>query len=248
MTLARPLFFLFILLTQTACAAPDPMSSDTHTIEIQHGSGTVEHAVIWLHGLGATADDFPPVVPELGLSGARAIRFVFPQAPVRPITINGGMPMPGWYDIKGMDIKDKQDAVGMAESQATLDGLIQAQIDAGVPSENIIVAGFSQGGAVAYFTAIRSQYRLGGILALSTYLPFMEQSESEQSGKNLNTPIFASHGTHDPVVPLALGAGSVTHLQALGYQVEWHEYPMEHNVILPQIRAVGAWINRVFSD
>jgi len=123
-------------------------------IELVHGKGTVEHAVIWLHGLGASANDFPPIVPELDLSSDRAIRFIFPQAPNRPITINGGMVMPGWYDIKGMDIKDKQDAIGMAESQSMLLAIINQQVELGVPSENIIVAGFSQGGAVAYHTGL----------------------------------------------------------------------------------------------
>ena len=128
-------------------------------IELVYGEGNVEHAVIWLHGLGASANDFPPVVPELGLDQHRAVRFIFPQAPNRPITINGGMSMPGWYDIKGMSIDDKQDAVGMAESQSLLNELVDQQVEQGVPSENIIIAGFSQGGAVAYHTALRSELK-----------------------------------------------------------------------------------------
>lgn len=223
------------------------MQINPNSIELIHGDGDVQHAVIWLHGLGATANDFPPVVPELGLPKQRAIRFVFPQAPDRPITINGGMRMPGWYDIKGMDIKDKQDAEGMADSHALLEQLIQAQIDLGVPSQHIIIAGFSQGGAVAYFTGLRTPHRLAGILALSTYLPFAQQSEAEHSAVNLSTPIFASHGSFDPVVPLTLGETSVAQLKSLGYAVQWQVYPMEHNVIMPQIKDIGEWINGVFS-
>lgn len=218
------------------------------TIELVHGDRgqEVQHAIIWLHGLGATADDFPPIVPELGLSTTRPVRFLFPQAPNRPITINGGMLMPGWYDIKGMDIKDKQDAAGMAESQATLEGLIQTQLDAGVPSDHIIIAGFSQGGAVAYHTAVRSAHRLAGVLALSTYLPFADKVADEQTGMNKQTPIFASHGTLDPVVPLTLGKSSAETLTQLGYQVRWQTYQMEHQVVLQQISDIGAWINQVF--
>ncbi|MEM7358443.1 MAG: carboxylesterase [Pseudomonadota bacterium] len=218
------------------------------SIELIHGNDDATHAIIWLHGLGATANDFPPVVPELGLDDGRTIRFIFPQAPDRPITINGGMRMPGWYDIKGMDIADKEDAEGMAESRATLDDLIQAQITLGIPAENIIVAGFSQGGAVAYHTALRSKHRLAGVLPLSTYLPFATRLEQEQSGNNLDTPIFASHGTFDPVVPIQLGKLSVDHLSALGYSVTWREYPMQHNVILEQITDIGAWINQCFAE
>lgn len=220
----------------------------TSSIELTHGNNSpATHAIIWLHGLGATANDFPPIVPELGLVDERTIRFIFPQAPDRPITINGGMRMPGWYDIKGMDIADKQDAEGMAESKALLDGLIEQQIAAGIPAKNIIVAGFSQGGAVAYHTALRSQHSLAGVLVLSTYLPFAEQVEREQSGKNLATPIFASHGIYDPVVPVPLGKHSSEHLSALGYSVTWREYPMEHNVIWEQIKDIGQWINQTFS-
>ena len=221
------------------------------TIELVHppiksASSNIEHAIIWLHGLGASSNDFPPIVPELGLDKDRPIRFVFPQAPDRPITINGGMRMPGWYDIKGVDIGDKQDAVGMAESKALLDGLIQETIDLGIPSTNIIVAGFSQGGAVAYHTAIRSQYKLAGVLALSTYLPFAELVEAEQSKINLQTPIFASHGTFDPVVPAQLGKSSVDTLTALGYQVNWQTYPMQHQVVMEQMTDIGEWINQLF--
>lgn len=224
----------------------EPTMSQSNTIELIHGTGQPTHAIIWLHGLGATANDFPPIVPELGLAQDRAIRFVFPQAPDRPITINGGMRMPGWYDIKGMDIADKQDAVGMAESQTMLDGLIEEQIGLGIASENIIIAGFSQGGAVAYHTGVRSEHKLGGILALSTYIPFAEQVAAEHSKVNIQTPILANHGTHDPVVPIQLGQASTDILADLGYLIKWQTYPMEHQVVMEQIQDVGAWINQTF--
>jgi len=221
------------------------MNNDSF-IELVHGTGDVKHAIIWLHGLGATANDFPPVVPELGLNPDRAIRFIFPQAPDRPITINGGMRMPGWYDITGFSIDEKQDAQGIAESQTTVETLIQQQVDIGVPSHNIILAGFSQGGAVIYHTGTRSQHKLAGLLAMSTYLPFADQLASEMSEENLVTPIFASHGSFDPVVPLEMGKLSVDKLNSLGYDVKWQTYPMEHQVMMEQIQEIGDWINKVF--
>jgi len=223
------------------------MTSSTNSIELNYGEGSPTHCIIWLHGLGASANDFPPIVPELGLSNDRTIRFVFPQAPDRAITINGGMRMPGWYDIKGVTIDDKQDAVGMAESQQLLEGLVEEQIAKGISSENIILAGFSQGGAVAYFTGVRSKQKFAGLLALSTYLPFDQNTKREQSGANLDTPIFASHGSYDAVVPLAMGKRSVDILGDLGYSVKWKTYPMEHQVVMEQIQEIGSWINKVFS-
>jgi len=215
-------------------------------IELIHGGGEPQHAIIWLHGLGASSSDFPPIVPELGLSADRSIRFIFPQAPDRPITINGGMVMPGWYDIKGVDIADKQDAAGMAESKAMLDELIEQQIKLEISSENIIIAGFSQGGAVAYHTGVRSKHKLGGILALSTYIPFAEQVVVEHSKINLETPILANHGDHDPVVPIHLGKASADLLGDLGYSIQWQTYPMAHQVAMEQIRDIGNWINQTF--
>ncbi len=224
------------------------MQLPVNSIDLVHGSGQPRHAIIWLHGLGATADDFPPIVPELGLDPKRSIRFIFPQAPQRAITINGGMRMPGWYDIKGIRIEDKQDAQGMAESQATVEAIIDGLVGSGIPSTNIILAGFSQGGAVTYFTGVRSKHELAGMLTLSTYLPFDADTEAQQSSANKLTPIFASHGTHDAVVPMALGEHSVKVLTNLGYSIRWETYPMEHQVIMPQIKAIGEWINMVFSQ
>jgi phospholipase/carboxylesterase len=224
------------------------MSKTAKTIELVQGSGDVQYAVIWLHGLGASANDFPPIVPELGLDPSRAIRFIFPQAPDRPITINGGMSMPGWYDIKGANIEDKQDLIGMGESQVLLEELIQRQIDLGIASSNIVIAGFSQGGAVVYHTGLRSKHKLAGMLTLSTYLPFAQQVPAERNKINSDTPIFASHGTYDAMVPFEFGKNSVDTLSKLGYQVQWRSYPMEHQVVMEQIQDIGAWINKVFSE
>lgn len=224
------------------------MTLPANSIELIHGDGVPTHAIIWLHGLGASANDFPPIVPELGLAPGRVIRFIFPQAPDRAITINGGMRMPGWYDIKGVSIEDKQDSVGMDESRTMLDQIIESQIESGIASENIILAGFSQGGAVTYFTGVRSKRKLAGLLTLSTYLPFGQDTKAEQSGDNIDTPIFASHGTHDGVVPLSMGKHSVDTLNQLGYSVTWKTYPMEHQVMMSQIKDIGEWINEVFSN
>jgi len=241
------LTFLVLVATYVQLTYSNTMTNADGTIELIHGQGEPTHAIIWLHGLGATANDFPPIVPQLGLAADRTIRFIFPQAPDRPITINGGMRMPGWYDIKGLSIADKQDAVGMAESQETLNKIIASQVQAGIASNRIIVAGFSQGGAVAYFTAVRSEHTLAGVLALSTYLPFAENTQSEQTAKNIATPFLANHGTFDPVVPIELGKTSVDVLQELGYEIEWKTYSMEHNVVPEQIRNIGNWIDTVFS-
>jgi len=218
------------------------------SIEITHGKGSPTHAIIWLHGLGASCNDFPPVVPHLGLNASPAIRFIFPQAPNRPITINGGMQMPGWYDIKGMTIEGRQDRQGIEESYALVEKLIEEQIALGIPSENIILAGFSQGGVISYYTALRTQHKLAGVLTMSTYMVFTDQLEQERSEANLNTAFFASHGTHDPVVTLDLGEHAVETLKKFDYVVEWKTYPMEHQVVMEQIQDIGAWINKCFSS
>lgn len=252
----RSLVFVFLLVLGSAFAREEAVKESTqptmqlpkNSIELVYGKGQPQHAIIWLHGLGASSNDFPPIVPELGLDSNRPIRFIFPQAPDRPITINGGMRMPGWYDIKGVSIEDKQDAVGMAESRLMVDQIIQAQIGAGIPSENIILAGFSQGGAVTYFAGVRSKVKLAGLLALSTYLPFEEDTKAEQHSANHQTPIFASHGSYDQVVPLTLGKASADALTALGYKVRWQTYPMEHQVAMEQIVEIGDWVNNVFGQ
>ena len=220
----------------------------TSTIEKIHGTGNPTHAIIWLHGLGATADDFVPVLPYLKLAQVPTVRFVFPQAPDRPITVNGGYVMPGWYDIKGSDISDKEDLPGITESQKTLEALIEQQIAKGVASENIIIAGFSQGGAVAYYTGIRLKHKVAGILALSTYLPFAQNAQAQHTGINLKTPVMAMHGRADAVVPYGMGKASADEMTKLGYPLQWQDYAMEHSVIPEQLVDIGRWINSVFAE
>ncbi|MEO0368839.1 MAG: carboxylesterase [Pseudomonadota bacterium] len=216
-------------------------------IELVHGQGEPNAGIVWLHGLGATADDFVPVVPHLGLDDQHVIKFVFPQAPDRPITINGGMRMPGWYDIKGLQIEDKQDAEGIKQSAELVATLINEMIDDGIPSERIILAGFSQGGAIAYYQGLRQPEKLAGLINLSTYLVFDWLVEDEGSAANKTTPILIQHGTYDAVVPLNLGQESAAKLKELGYPVTWNEYKMEHQVIMEQILDIGTWINQQLS-
>lgn len=215
-------------------------------IEVLHGNNPT-HAIIWLHGLGADGHDFEPIVPELNLSKEHSVRFIFPHAPVRPVTINGGVEMRAWYDIKGMDLSQKEDLEGMQDSQRILLELINEQIDKGIPSENIIIAGFSQGGAVIQYTGIRTELKLAGMMALSTYLPFQQAAQEQHNPINLDTPIFVGHGQYDPVVPIQLGQQSTEKLQSLGYQPTWHTYPMEHSVSLEEIRDIGNWINTILN-
>jgi phospholipase/carboxylesterase len=197
-------------------------------------------AVIWLHGLGADGHDFEPIVPELGLR--IPVRFVFPHAPVRPVTINGGMAMRAWYDILGFDRQAAEDAAGIRASAAAVTKLIDRELARGMASDRIVLAGFSQGGAVALQTALREPRPLAGVLALSTYLPLRATLAAERSAANSGLPIFMAHGTADPVLPLALAESSRRTLEALGYEVEWHAYPMPHSVCVEEISAIGAWL------
>lgn len=250
--LAVILFFYIIkpeqsLLKQSTPTETSMQNTQDQTIIVQHGEGQPQHAIIWLHGLGAGSNDFPPVIPLLGLESERAIRFIFPQAPNRPITINGGMSMPAWYDIKGMEIDDKEDLDGIRQSQNTLEQLINEQVKQGIPTENIIIAGFSQGGAVVYHTGIRSDYKLAGIMALSTYLPFATQAQTEHKDINKDIAILACHGMQDPMVPIHLGKTSVDVLTALGFTVTWKTYQMEHSVSPTQLTDIGQWINETLA-
>ena len=181
-------------------------------------------AVIWLHGLGADGHDFEPIVPELPLP--LPVRFVFPHAPVRPVTVNGGMAMRAWYDILGWGSHVRQDAVGIRASAAAVTRLIDREIERGVPAERVVLAGFSQGGAIALHTALRESRRLAGVLALSTYLPLADTLAAERSSVSTGLPIFMAHGTDDPILPLAMAESSRRALQAAGYAVEWQVYPM----------------------
>jgi phospholipase/carboxylesterase len=202
------------------------------------------HAVIWLHGLGADGHDFPPIVPELGLEGALAIRWVFPHAPAIPVTINGGMVMPAWYDIRTLDFHQRHDEQGIRRSAAHLTRLIERENERGVPCERILLAGFSQGGAIAIHTALRHPEPLAGVIGLSTYLVLHDKLEAERSDANRTLPVFMAHGTLDPMVAHDRGEASRERLRALGYSVEWHEYPMMHQVCLEEIRDLGGWITQ----
>ena len=209
------------------------------SIEITTGDAP-ELAVLWLHGLGADGHDFEPIVPELGLR--LPVRFVFPHAPVRPVTINGRMPMRAWYDILGFERGAQEDAAGIRASAAAVTTLIDRELERGMASERIVLAGFSQGGAVALHTALREPRPLAGVLALSTYLPLAATLAAERHPANVRTPIFMAHGTADGVLPLALAESSRRALEALGYTVAWHVYPMAHSVCLEEVSAIGAWL------
>jgi phospholipase/carboxylesterase len=211
------------------------------TVELETAPNP-SHAIIWLHGLGADGNDFKPIVPELVDRAWPPLRFVFPHAPVRPVTINGGMRMRAWYDILGPQIAAQQDAAGIRASIAALEELIAREGERGIPSGRVILAGFSQGGAIALAGGVRHAAKLGGIIALSTYLPLDGLTATERSPANANLPIFMGHGSFDPVVPHVLGALSRDALTKLGYDVEWHSYPMAHQVCPPEIADLRAWI------
>jgi phospholipase/carboxylesterase len=200
------------------------------------------HAVIWLHGLGADGHDFEPIVPQLVDRAWPALRFVFPHAPVRPITINGGMAMRAWYDISGMEIAQRQDEAGIRVSIGLLGELIEREVARGVASSNILLAGFSQGGAIVLAGGVRYASRLGGIAALSTYLPMAEKTDAEASAANRGLPIFQAHGMLDPTIPHALGSMSRDYLLQRDYAVEWHAYQMAHQVCMEEIADLRAWI------
>lgn len=204
------------------------------------------HAVIWLHGLGADGHDFEPIVPELGLDPKLAIRFVFPHAPKIPVTLNGGMVMPAWYDITTMDLRRRHDAAGIAKSVAEVNALIQREVDRGIPRSNILLAGFSQGGAIALYAGLTHPEPLAGIVALSTYLVLEDQLAEERHPANHSIPIFQAHGTHDPVVVFERGERSHAKLTEWGYTTDWHTYPMLHQVCLEEILELGKWMGARF--
>ena len=203
--------------------------------------------VVWLHGLGADGNDFVPIVPELGLPKDHGIKFIFPHAGVRPVTINNGYPMRAWYDIIGISSTGPQDTPGIRESAKRITALLDAEIAAGIPSTKLVLAGFSQGCAMALHTGLRFHAPLAGIVGLSGYLPVENTLAAEAHVDNLKTPILLVHGTHDPVVPYALGAGSRDVLKAQGYAVQWLEYPMQHQVVMEEIEAIGDFLRKVLT-
>ena len=215
---------------------------------VELGSEDAQYSIIWLHGLGANGHDFEPIVPELNLPPAIKLRFVFPHAPQQPVTINSGVVMPAWYDIVSPELDHREDETGIRRSQQHIDALIQRENVRGVATENIIIAGFSQGGAIALHTGLRYPQRLAGILALSTYLPLVQTVRQEVSKINQDLPIFMAHGSHDPIVPLRLGDDSRHYLEQFGYQPEWKTYFMEHSVCPDEIRDISQWLFRLLAS
>jgi len=214
------------------------------TVEIETAAAP-RFSVVWLHGLGADGRDFEPIVPELVRRDWPATRFVFPHASVRPITINGGVRMRGWYDISGMELEHKQDEPGIRSSLAQVDALLDRERERGVPPERQFLAGFSQGGAIALSRLVRSAQPLAGVIALSTYLPIADKSLAEATEASRRTPVFMGHGSMDPVVGMALGTMSRDWLQRAGYAVQWHSYPMPHSVCADEIGDVADFMQPI---
>jgi len=204
--------------------------------------GRANLAVIWLHGLGADGYDFVPMVPELALGPALSVRFVFPHAPVRPVTLNGGAPMRAWYDLLGLDRSAAQDESGLRAAADLVGACIDAQVAAGVARQRIVLAGFSQGGAMALHVGLRQRAALAGLMALSAYLPLEAQLARELTPVGRASALLMCHGTRDTVLPLAMGTHARDRLRALGIAVEWHEYPMAHEVCAAQIADVARWL------
>ena len=213
------------------------------TIEVETGAEPGA-AVIWLHGLGADGHDFEPIVPELRLPAAKPVRFIFPHAPQRPVTINMGMRMRAWYDILQMG-GGPEDEAGIREAQELLKGLIQAEFKKGIPAGRIVLAGFSQGGAIVLQTALRHPQRLAAVMALSTYLPLSGKLENERATANSDLPVFMAHGQYDNMIGIDRALQSRDALLALGYPVEWHEYPMPHSVCPEEIADIAAFLLRI---
>jgi phospholipase/carboxylesterase len=199
-------------------------------------------AVIWMHGLGADGHDFEPIVPELGLGESPPVRFVFPHAPMRPVTINAGMVMRAWYDVAALGGMRREDEQGVRASQRAIEALIEREKQRGLAARGIVLTGFSQGGAMALQTGLRYPERLAGLIALSSFLPLPDTVAAEASAANRDVPIFMAHGTHDPMIPISRAREARDRLLALGYRVEWREYPMPHAVCAEEIADLSAWL------
>jgi len=220
--------------------------SEFETVELSTGPKPTA-ALVWLHGLGADGNDFAPIVPQLALPSGPDLRFVFPHAPVRPVTINGGMPMRAWYDIVSIDSRPPSDQAGIAASAELACRLIEREAERGIPPERVVLAGFSQGGAIALHAGLRYPQTLAGIMGLSTYLLMSGQLAGERSAANQETPVFLAHGSFDPVVPIAAGEHSRDVLAELGYRIQWHSYPMPHAVSPQEIEDIRHWIGERFT-
>ena len=219
------------------------MTQLLETIEIETGSQP-DAAVIWLHGLGADGHDFEPIVPELKLPGRLSLRFVFPHAPIRPVTLNQGMRMRAWYDILQLG-GGREDDPGLRASQKAVEDLIEREGTRGIAPRRVVLAGFSQGGAIVLQTALRYPERLAGVLALSTYLPLAPTLAAERNPANQDVAIFMVHGTQDPMIPIDRARASRDALGKLGYPVQWREYPMQHSVCLEEISDISTWLTQV---
>ncbi|MFT3822244.1 MAG: alpha/beta hydrolase fold domain-containing protein [Rubrivivax sp.] len=204
-------------------------------------------SIIVLHGLGADGTDFLPFADEIDLSPVGPVRWVLPRAPVRPVTINGGHAMRAWYDILGTDLVRREDEAGLRDSFAAVQALIEREVARGVPARRIVLAGFSQGCAIALGAGLRCPQRLAGLVGMSGYLPLAASTAAERAAANADVPVFLAHGRNDPVVALARGTASRDQLQALGYAVEWHDYPMEHSVCIEEVRALQSFLRRVLA-
>ena len=222
------------------------MHSELSTIEIQPKSAH-RYSVIWLHGLGADGHDFENIARELHLNAELGIHFIFPNAPIQPITINSGMEMRAWYDILEMSMEHRVDIAGIYQSTKLIGQLIEQEMDKGIPSEHILLAGFSQGGVIALHAGLRYPHKLAGIIALSAYLPTYEQLKTERTTANNATPIFMGHGILDSVVAIESGKAAFNALHALEYNVEWHDYLMRHSVCIEEIGHISTFINGIFS-
>ncbi len=216
------------------------------TLELQSGPNPVASIVV-LHGLGADGNDFVPIAQELDLSAVGGVRFVFPHAPVRPVTLNGGYQMRAWYDILGADLVRREDEAGLRESQADIQALLDHEAARGIPPARTVLMGFSQGCAMSLMTGLRAPQRLAGLVGLSGYLPLADTTAAERSAANQGVPVFLAHGRFDPMVVLARGTASRDALQALGYAVDWHEYPMEHSVCPEEITDLNRWLLKVLA-
>ena len=217
------------------------MAALLETVEVETGPAP-RACVIWLHGLGADGHDFEPIVPELDLPPELAVRFVFPHAPLQAVTINGGAVMRAWYDVYGLDGVRREDAAGVRASQERIEALIARERERGFAASHVVLAGFSQGGAMAVHTGLRHPERLAGIMALSCFVPLPDALAAEASPANRDVPVFMAHGTDDPLIPLARARSGRDLLVSLGHLVEWHEYPMPHSVCGPEVADISAWL------
>ena len=224
------------------------MSEELIPCLITEPKHTPRHAVIWLHGLGADGYDFEPIVPQLQLPEELGVRFVFPHAPVRPVTINNHYPMRAWYDIVSLSEEGRDDKQGIQQSQVLLQNLIAHQQQQGLSSEKIFLVGFSQGAAVALYTALRYPKKLGGVIALSGYLPIAGTLDAERTAANKKLPIFIAHGEEDPMVSIELGKYCCTFLEKLGYPVQWQQYPMAHTVCDQEIQDLASWLQKHMAE